>query len=59
MSDIRYDWTTDEILDLLQLPLLDLVYQAQTVHRRYNDPNSIQLATLLSVKTGGCADCGQ
>ncbi len=56
MSDIRYDWTTDEILDLLQLPLLDLVYQAQTVHRRYNDPNSIQLATLLSVKTGGCGE---
>lgn len=56
MSDIRYDWTTDEILTLLQLPLLDLVYQAQTVHRHHNEPNSIQLATLLSVKTGGCAE---
>ncbi len=56
MSDIRYDWTTDEVLNLLQLPLLDLVYQAQTVHRHHNEPNSIQLATLLSVKTGGCAE---
>lgn len=59
MSAIRHDWTTSEILDLLHLPLLDLVYQAQTVHRHYHPPNQIQLATLLSVKTGGCAeDCG-
>jgi biotin synthase len=55
-SAIRYDWTTAEILDLLQQPLLDLVYQAQTVHRQYNPPNQIQLATLLSVKTGGCSE---
>ncbi len=56
---IRYDWTTAEILDLLQQPLLDLVYGAQTVHRAYNPGNGVQLATLLSVKTGGCAeDCG-
>lgn len=59
MFAIRHDWTTSEILDLLRLPLLDLVYQAQTVHRHYYPPNQIQLATLLSVKTGGCAeDCG-
>lgn len=59
MFAIRHDWTTSEILDLLRLPLLDLVYQAQTVHRHYHPPNQIQLATLLSVKTGGCAeDCG-
>lgn len=53
---LRYDWTTAEILELLQLPLLDLVYRAQTVHRQYNPGNTIQLATLLSVKTGGCAE---
>ncbi len=54
----RYDWTTEEILDLLQKPLLDLVYEAQTVHREHNS-HDIQLATLLSVKTGGCGeDCG-
>ncbi|WP_448561616.1 biotin synthase BioB [Trichothermofontia sp.] len=56
MSPIRHDWTTPEILDLLQQPLLDLVYQAQTVHRQHQPANEIQLATLLSVKTGGCAE---
>lgn len=60
MSDptfaLRYDWTTAEILDLLQQPLLDLVYRAQTIHRAFNPDGDIQLATLLSVKTGGCAE---
>jgi biotin synthase len=55
MTDIRYDWTIAEIQDLLQQPLLDLVYRAQTLHRQYSD-RPIQLATLLSVKTGGCAE---
>lgn len=55
-SLLRYDWTTVEILALLQQPLLDLVYQAQTIHRQHNPSNAIQLATLLSVKTGGCAE---
>lgn len=55
-APIRHDWNTAEILDLLQQPLLDLVYQAQTVHRAHNATNDIQLATLLSVKTGGCAE---
>jgi biotin synthase len=59
MSTLRYDWTTAEILDLLNLPLLDLVYQAQTIHRQHWQGTDIQLATLLSVKTGGCAEnCG-
>jgi biotin synthase len=56
LSPIRHDWTTAEILDLLQQPLLDLLHQAQTIHRQYNPSNAIQLATLLSVKTGGCAE---
>jgi len=54
--EIRHNWTLPEILDLLQSPLMDLVHQAQTLHRRYNPPNQVQLATLLSVKTGGCAE---
>ena len=59
MSNIRHDWTTEEILELLGLPLLDLVYRAQGVHRQYNPNPEVQLATLLSVKTGGCMeDCG-
>lgn len=56
--DIRYDWTVEEIQSLLDKPLLDLVYEAQTVHRRHQD-DTVQLASLLSVKTGGCPeDCG-
>lgn len=55
-SETCHTWTTAEILAILQQPLLDLVYQAQTVHRHHNPGNQIQLATLLSVKTGGCAE---
>ena len=57
-SGVRHDWSVAEIETLLQTPLLDLVYQAQSVHRRTQD-NSVQLASLLSIKTGGCSeDCG-
>ena len=57
-TDIRHDWTTAEIQALLEKPLLDLVFQAQTVHRAHQD-DSVQLASLLSIKTGGCPeDCG-
>ncbi|MBV8061163.1 MAG: biotin synthase BioB [Alphaproteobacteria bacterium] len=57
IADIRYNWTAAEVQALLEAPLLDLVYQAQGVHRQHQD-NSIQLASLLSVKTGGCPeDC--
>jgi biotin synthase len=56
-ADIRHDWTVAEIEALLAQPLLDLVHRAQAVHRRHHD-NTIQLASLLSVKTGGCPeDC--
>jgi biotin synthase len=54
-SVLRHDWTAAEILDILQQPLLDLVYQAQSLHRQHS-ARDIQLATLLSVKTGGCAE---
>jgi biotin synthase len=44
---------------LFALPFADLMFQAQTVHRRHFDPNTVQLSTLLSIKTGGCSeDCG-
>src|SRR6201996_960275 len=56
-NDLRRDWSTAEIEALLQMPLIDLVYRAQGVHRRHQD-NSFQLASLLSIKTGGCPeDC--
>lgn len=58
MSTVRHNWTTAEILGLLQQPLFDLLYQAQTIHRQYHPEPDVQLATLISVKTGGCAeDC--
>ena len=52
-------WTVSEVAALFDLPFSDLLFQAQTVHRTHFDPNLIELATLLSVKTGGCPeDCG-
>ena len=54
----RHDWTLDEIKNLLQLPLMDLLWHAQVVHRTANPGYKVQLASLLSVKTGGCEeDC--
>jgi biotin synthase len=59
MTQIRHDWTVQEILDIYNMPLLELVYQAQTIHREFNDANEVQVSSLLSIKTGGCAeDCG-
>ena len=55
---IRHDWTVDEIVALYDLPLLDLIAQANAIHRRYHDVNDVQKAALLSIKTGGCPeDC--
>lgn len=52
-------WTVAEVQALLELPFSELMFQAQTVHRAHFDPNQVELATLLSVKTGGCPeDCG-
>ena len=52
-------WSVAAVEALLAKPLMDLVFQAQTVHRQHFDANEIQLSTLLSIKTGGCAeDCG-
>ena len=63
MNDIRNDWTIQEIENIYHQPLLELVYQAATVHRIWHKPNEVQLSTLLSVKTGGCPEdcsyCGQ
>jgi len=59
MNDIRHDWRREEILALFDEPLNDLLFRAQTVHRRHFDPNEVQVSSLLSVKTGACPeDCG-
>ncbi len=56
---IRHNWQVAEVEDLYALPFADLMYRAQTSHRENFDPNSVQVSTLLSIKTGGCVeDCG-
>ena len=56
--ELRHDWSLEEIQDLLDLPLMDLLWRAQGVHRSANPGYRVQLASLLSVKTGGCEeDC--
>lgn len=57
-DDIRNDWQLDEVEALFALPFQDLLFRAQTVHRAYHAPNTVQMSTLLSVKTGACPeDC--
>lgn len=56
--DIRHDWTIDEISEIYHTPVLELVYRAATIHRKYQDTGEVQVCTLLSIKTGGCPeDC--
>ena len=56
--ELRHNWTVAEVNDLFALPFMDLVFQAQTIHRAYFDPNQVQVSTLLSIKTGACPeDC--
>ena len=57
-SDIRHDWRVDEVQALFEMPLNELLFAAQSIHRRYHPPNKVQISTLLSIKTGGCPeDC--
>ena len=58
MTAIRHDWTRAEALALFALPFSDLLFRAQTIHRQHFDPNTVQVSTLLSIKTGACPeDC--
>lgn len=57
-SVVRHNWTLAEVNALYALPFNDLLFQAQTVHRAHFTPNEVQVSTLLSIKTGACAeDC--
>jgi biotin synthase len=57
-SSLRHDWTSREIEAIYALPLPDLVFRAQTLHREYHRPDEVQGCMLLSIKTGGCPeDC--
>ena len=58
MNKIRNNWTREEILKIYNEPLMDLLYKAAQIHRKNHDPNTVQVSTLLSIKTGGCPeDC--
>ncbi|MEM7380187.1 MAG: biotin synthase BioB [Bacteroidota bacterium] len=59
MNKVKHNWTKEQILDIYNKPLMELLYEAAGVHRQYHDPNTVQVSTLLSIKTGGCPeDCG-
>jgi biotin synthase len=56
--ETRNDWTRAEVEEIFNMPVLDLIYRAATVHRQYHQANEVQVCTLLSIKTGGCPeDC--
>src|ERR1700735_3589564 len=58
MTKVRYNWTKEEIAEIYHRPLLDLVYEAATVHRENKDYAEVQISSLISIKTGGCPeDC--
>ena len=58
MNELRHNWTVEEIIAIYNKPFMDLLYEAATIHRKYHDPNTVQVSTLLSIKTGGCSeDC--
>lgn len=56
---IKNDWAFEEVKALFELPFNDLMFKAQQIHREHFDPNTIQISTLMSIKTGRCSeDCG-
>lgn len=58
MSEIRNNWTRQEIQEIYDSPLMDLIYRGATMHRKYHEAGEVQVCTLLSIKTGGCPeDC--
>jgi len=57
-APIRHDWTLPQVQSLFALPFVDLLFQAQQVHRAHHAPSTVQMSTLLSIKTGACPeDC--
>lgn len=58
MSELKHHWTREEIKEIYDMPLLELMFKAATVHRAHHDSQEVQVCTLLSIKTGGCPeDC--
>ncbi len=58
MTEVKNNWTLEEISEIYHSPLMELIYRAQTVHREFHETGEVQVCTLLSIKTGGCSeDC--
>ncbi len=56
--EVRHNWTVKEVRQLMEKPFMDLLFEAQTIHRQYQQHNHVQVSTLLSIKTGACPeDC--
>jgi biotin synthase len=56
--EIRHDWSREEVEALYGAPFMDLIFRAQAAHRAHHEPNTVQMSTLLSIKTGACPeDC--
>ncbi|ENJ1789696.1 biotin synthase BioB [Vibrio parahaemolyticus] len=56
--EVRHNWTHAEVRDFMEKPFMDLLFEAQLVHRQYQQTNHVQVSTLLSIKTGACPeDC--
>ncbi|MGF1761936.1 biotin synthase BioB [Aliivibrio kagoshimensis] len=56
--EVRHNWTVTEVQELMNKPFMDLLFEAQTVHRLHQQTNHVQVSTLLSIKTGACPeDC--
>ncbi len=56
---IRHDWSVDEVLGILEMPLLDLVDRARVIHKEFHKDGTVQLSSLINIKTGGCPEnCG-
>ncbi|HCN84693.1 MAG TPA: biotin synthase, partial [Sphingobacteriaceae bacterium] len=56
MTEIRNNWTKEEIAEIYHSPLLDLIYRAASVHRENKDYSEVQISSLISIKTGGCPE---
>jgi biotin synthase len=63
VAALRHDWSGEEVRGLFALPFPELIYRAQSAHREHFAPDTVQISTLLSIKTGGCPEdcayCGQ
>ena len=56
--DIKNNWTLDELKNIYDQPFNDLLWQSHQFHRKFHNPNKVQISTLMSIKTGGCPeDC--